>query len=91
MIIDSQTEVPEVKVCTAALRLMFQILNWDFHNTVGAKASINFYFVGVKDHGDSTKRSEYNLVQVNKFLLLLIIVVIIDFLTLGKLNFHVTK
>ncbi|XP_022158370.1 exportin-4 isoform X3 [Momordica charantia] len=63
MIIDSQTEVPEVKVCTAALRLMFQILNWDFHNTVAAKASINFYFVGVKDHGDSTKRSEYNLVQ----------------------------
>lgn len=48
---------------------MFQILNWDFHDTVGAKASISFYFAGVKDHGDATKRSEYNLVQVIKFLL----------------------
>lgn len=63
IIIDSQTEVPEVKVCTAALRLMFQILNWDFCNAVGAKASVSFYFAGVKDHGDTTKRSEYNLVQ----------------------------
>ncbi|XP_023530572.1 exportin-4 isoform X4 [Cucurbita pepo subsp. pepo] len=63
VIIDSQTEVPEVKVCTAALRLMFQILNWDFRNAVGAKANISFYFAGVKDHGDATKRSEYNLVQ----------------------------
>ncbi|XP_022933418.1 exportin-4 isoform X1 [Cucurbita moschata] len=63
VIVDSQTEVPEVKVCTAALRLMFQILNWDFRNAVGAKANISFYFAGVKDHGDSTKRSEYNLVQ----------------------------
>ncbi|KAE8653609.1 hypothetical protein Csa_007263 [Cucumis sativus] len=62
IIIDSQTEVPEVKVCTAALRLMFQILNWDFCNT-GAKASISWYFAGVKDHGDTTKRTEYNLVQ----------------------------
>ncbi|XP_038877264.1 exportin-4 [Benincasa hispida] len=64
IIIDSQTEVPEVKVCTAALRLMFQILNWDFCNIVGAKANVSFYYAGVKDHGDTTKRSEYNLVQL---------------------------
>lgn len=55
-IVESDSAVPEVKVCTAALRLMLQILNWEF--------STSAFAAGVKQGIDSPKRSECNLVQV---------------------------
>ncbi|CAB4316460.1 unnamed protein product [Prunus armeniaca] len=54
-IIESDSAIPEVKVCTAAFRLMLQILNWEFSTTAFAD--------GVKQGSDSPKRSECNLVQ----------------------------
>eukprot|EP00258_Populus_trichocarpa_P031406 XP_024447425.1 exportin-4 isoform X5 [Populus trichocarpa] len=63
-ITDSNTEVPEVKVCTAALRLMLQILNWDFrYNTTGTKGGRNAFLPGVRGHS-SPKKSDCTIVQV---------------------------
>ncbi|XP_028770687.1 LOW QUALITY PROTEIN: exportin-4 [Neltuma alba] len=63
-IVESNAAVPEAKVCTASLRLMFQILNWDFrHNTGEAKGSLNVFSAGVRQDGDSPRRSECSLVQ----------------------------
>lgn len=62
-ITDSNTEVPEVKVCTAALRLMLQILNWDFrYNTTGTKGGRNAFLPGVRGHS-SPKKSDCTIVQ----------------------------
>ena len=64
-IVESKSEVPEVKVCNAALRLMLQILNWDFHlNNNSTKTSINVFSAGARLDIDSSKRSECTLVQV---------------------------
>ncbi|XP_057961919.1 uncharacterized protein LOC131153553 isoform X2 [Malania oleifera] len=66
-IMESNSEVPEVKVCTSALRLMLQILNWDFqYNTGsanGAKPSINLFPNGDRQDNASLRRSDCNLVQ----------------------------
>ncbi|XP_061366360.1 uncharacterized protein LOC133309585 isoform X2 [Gastrolobium bilobum] len=63
-IIESDSVVPEVKVCTAALDLMLQILNWDFRcNTGDSKKNVNVFSAGVRQDGDSPKRSECHLVQ----------------------------
>ncbi|KAJ7978174.1 Exportin-4 [Quillaja saponaria] len=63
-ILESDSAVPEVKVCTSALRLMLQILNWDFHyNTNSTKMTVNVFTAGVRVDGDSSGRSECNLVQ----------------------------
>ncbi|TKY61337.1 Exportin-4 protein [Spatholobus suberectus] len=63
-IIESDSAVPEVKVCTAALDLMLQILNWDFRsNTSDTKLNVNVFSAGVRQDGDSLKRSECHLVQ----------------------------
>ncbi|XP_054800845.1 uncharacterized protein LOC129304991 isoform X2 [Prosopis cineraria] len=63
-IVESNSAVPEVKVCTASLHLMLQILNWDFHyNTGEAKAGLNVFSDGVRQDGDSLRRSECSLVQ----------------------------
>lgn len=62
-ITESGAEIPEVKVCTAALRLMLQILSWDFHNeTSGGRTGINVFSAGVKPDSES-KRCECILVQ----------------------------
>lgn len=59
----SDAEIPEVKVCTAALRLMLQILSWDFQNdTTGGKTGINVFSARVIPDSES-KRSECILVQ----------------------------
>lgn len=64
-IIESDSAVPEVKVCTAALDLMLQILNWDFcSNLSDKKINVNVFSAGVRQDGDSFKRSECHLVQV---------------------------
>ncbi|KAL3030626.1 hypothetical protein AAZX31_03G230100 [Glycine max] len=63
-IIESDSAVPEVKVCTAALDHMLQILNWDFRsNTSETKINVNVFSAGVRQDGDSLKRSECHLVQ----------------------------
>ncbi|CAJ1961162.1 unnamed protein product [Sphenostylis stenocarpa] len=63
-IIESDSVVPEAKVCTAALDLMLQILNWDFRsNTSDTKKNVNVFSAGVRQDGDSLKRSECHLVQ----------------------------
>lgn len=67
-IIESNSAVPEVKVCNAALRLMLQILNWDFrYNNNSAKTSINVFSAGARRDTDSLKRFECTLVQVTSF------------------------
>ncbi|CAK7341133.1 unnamed protein product [Dovyalis caffra] len=59
----SNTEIPEVKVCAAALRLMFQILNWDFrYNTAGTKAGRDAFSRGVRAYS-SPKKSDCTIVQ----------------------------
>ncbi|XP_016499834.1 uncharacterized protein LOC107818350 isoform X2 [Nicotiana tabacum] len=66
-IIESDSAIPEVKVCTAALRLMLQILNWDFKYDANmpdnAKRAIDVFSGGVRDDVSSSKRTECNLVQ----------------------------
>ncbi|XWS58409.1 hypothetical protein CRYUN_Cryun08bG0031600 [Craigia yunnanensis] len=63
-IIESDAAIPEVKVCTAALRLMLQILNWEFrHDTNSTKVSINVFSAGVRHDSASSNRSECVLVQ----------------------------
>ncbi|KAG4916985.1 hypothetical protein JHK87_054542 [Glycine soja] len=63
-IIESDSVVPEVKVCSAALDLMLQILNWDFcSNTIETKINVNVFSAGVRQDGDSLKKSECHLVQ----------------------------
>ncbi|XP_073222113.1 uncharacterized protein [Cicer arietinum] len=63
-IIESDSFVPEVKVCTAALDLMLQILNWDFRsNTSDTKVNVNVFSSGVRQDVDSLKRYECHLVQ----------------------------
>ncbi|KAK8698165.1 hypothetical protein V6N13_114291 [Hibiscus sabdariffa] len=63
-IIEPNAVIPEVKVCTAALRLMLQILNWEFRNdTTSMKAGIDVFSAGVRHDNGSSKRSECVLVQ----------------------------
>ncbi|KAB1202538.1 Exportin-4 [Morella rubra] len=63
-IIELDSTVPEVKVCNAALRLMHQILNWNFRcNNNNLKSSINVFSAGARNETDSPKRSECTLVQ----------------------------
>lgn len=66
-IVQSDTEILEVKVCTAALRLMLQILIWEFQYNTSAvertKKSINVFSSGVRFDVSSAKRSDYALVQ----------------------------
>ncbi|KAK4406164.1 hypothetical protein Sango_0622900 [Sesamum angolense] len=63
-IIGANSEIPEVKVCSAALRLMLQILNWDFRgkNSIeNSKRGMDIFYDGMKQ--DSLRRSECILVQ----------------------------
>ncbi|CAN0830600.1 xpo4 [Linum grandiflorum] len=61
---ESNTEVPEVKVCTAALRLMLQILNWEFQPSAKAKAGINAFSPGIRIDTTATKRSDCHVAQL---------------------------
>ncbi|GMH10488.1 hypothetical protein Nepgr_012329 [Nepenthes gracilis] len=65
-IVESDSAVPEAKVCTAALCLMLQILNWDFqhYSSDGARSSINVFSVDIRYNGSSAIRSECILVQL---------------------------
>ncbi|KAH7867446.1 hypothetical protein Vadar_033517 [Vaccinium darrowii] len=63
-IMESNSAVPEVNVCSAAMRLMLQILNWDFQhnkNAKGGKNGIDVYSAEVRYEG--ARRSDCVLVQ----------------------------
>nr|XP_010314128.1 exportin-4 isoform X2 [Solanum lycopersicum] len=66
-IAESEAAIPEVKVCTAALRLMLQVLNWDFKCDANvldnAKRGINIFSAGLRGDVSSPKRTECTLVQ----------------------------
>ncbi|KAM7532194.1 hypothetical protein LguiB_035604 [Lonicera macranthoides] len=66
-IIESDSAVPEVRVCASALRLMLQILTWEFrYNTnavEGAKKSIDVFSTGIGQDSGSPKGSDCTLVQ----------------------------
>lgn len=64
-IMEPNAVILEVKVCTAALRLMLQILNWEFRSDpTSMKAGIDVFSAGVRHDNASSKRSECVLVQV---------------------------
>lgn len=76
-IIESHSDVPEVKVCNAALRVMHQILNWEFrYSKGGTRASINVFSDGIRPDTGSPRKTECVIVQVNncyfKYLLALL-------------------
>ncbi|KAL9225514.1 hypothetical protein vseg_001428 [Gypsophila vaccaria] len=64
-IVESLSEVPEAKVCTASLRLMLQILNWDFRYSSGdtVKKNIDVFAADAKPDAAYSRRSECLLVQ----------------------------
>ncbi|EPS69621.1 hypothetical protein M569_05144, partial [Genlisea aurea] len=64
VIIGSNSEVPEVKVCSAAMSLMLQILNWDFRGNGTSRNSRGIdLFHGMKIAEMNLLRSECILVQ----------------------------
>ncbi|KAH9602259.1 hypothetical protein KSS87_015420 [Heliosperma pusillum] len=64
-IVQSPSEVPEVKVCTAALRLMLQILNWDFRYSSSdiGKKNIDVFSADARADTAYSRRSECLVVQ----------------------------
>ncbi|KAL2942733.1 Exportin-4 [Bienertia sinuspersici] len=64
-IVKSDSEVPEAKVCTVAMRLMLQILNWDFRYSFGdsVKANVDSFSAKATHDAADSRRSECNLVQ----------------------------
>ncbi|XP_047316080.1 exportin-4 isoform X1 [Impatiens glandulifera] len=65
-IIHSESAVPEVNACSAALLLMVQILNWDFRSNSsadGAKKQFASAFQTARSDNSSPKRSECVIVQ----------------------------
>ncbi|KAM3305993.1 exportin-4 isoform X1 [Capsicum chacoense] len=66
-IADSASAIPEVKVCTKALNLMLQILNWDFKCDANvpdnAKRAIDIFSAGVRGDVRSPRRTDCNLLQ----------------------------
>lgn len=64
-IIESHSGVPEVKVCNATLRLMHQILNWEFrYSKDGTRANINVFSDGMTPDNASSRKTECVIVQV---------------------------
>ncbi|XP_073305923.1 uncharacterized protein [Primulina huaijiensis] len=66
-ILGTDAAVPESKVCSAALRLMLQILNWDFRGNKSTDESsikgIDVFCDRVNPESNSIKRTECVLVQ----------------------------
>ncbi|XP_030511531.1 exportin-4 isoform X2 [Rhodamnia argentea] len=62
-ITESDSAVDEVKVCTAALRLILQILNWEFQCNSNGKKGVNVFSSGIRQDAGLSNRSECILVQ----------------------------
>lgn len=63
-ITESDSAVDEVKVCTAALRLILQILNWEFQCNSNGKKGVNVFSSGIRRDAALSNRTECVLVQV---------------------------
>lgn len=63
-IVEYDPSAREVKVCTAALRLMLQVLNWEFQFNTGSTRSLNVYSTSTRQDAALTNRTECVLVQV---------------------------
>ncbi|KAL9165123.1 hypothetical protein ABFS82_06G150000 [Erythranthe guttata] len=64
-ITEADSEIPEIKVCSAALHLMLQILNWDFQSKKAgenSKRGLDVFCDG-KQESNSLRRFECTLVQ----------------------------
>ena len=68
----SDSEVPEAKVCTVGMRLMLQILNWDFRYSSGdsVKANVDAFSAKATHDDADSRRSECVLVQVMPLVLI---------------------
>ncbi|XP_030472181.1 uncharacterized protein LOC115690086 isoform X2 [Syzygium oleosum] len=62
-ITESDSAVNEVKVCTAALRLILQILNWEFQCNSNGKKGVNVFSSGIRHDTALSSRAECILVQ----------------------------
>ncbi|XP_010265025.1 PREDICTED: exportin-4 isoform X2 [Nelumbo nucifera] len=66
-VVECDSTAIEVKVCAAALRLMFQIMNWEFQCNKSAldlaKKGLNMFSSGVRNDTVMLKKSECVLVQ----------------------------
>ncbi|XP_057550159.1 uncharacterized protein LOC130828285 isoform X1 [Amaranthus tricolor] len=64
-IVESDSEIPEAKVCTFAMHLMLQILNWDFQYSSGdrAKANVDIFAANAGNDTAYSRRSECVPVQ----------------------------
>ncbi|KAF8017869.1 hypothetical protein BT93_H2928 [Corymbia citriodora subsp. variegata] len=59
----SDSAVDEVKVCTAALCLILQILNWEFQCNSNGKKGVNVFSSGIRHDTALSNRTECILVQ----------------------------
>lgn len=59
----SDSAADEVKVCTAALRLILQILNWEFRCDSNGKKGVNVFSSGIRHDTSLSSRTECILVQ----------------------------
>ncbi|XP_010024949.2 exportin-4 isoform X2 [Eucalyptus grandis] len=59
----SDSAADEVKVCTAALRLILQILNWEFRCNSNGKKGVNVFSSGIRHDTSLSSRTECILVQ----------------------------
>lgn len=55
---------PEIKVCNAGMRLMLQILTWEFQYNRNGTKSRNVFSTGVRHDNALSNRTECILVQV---------------------------
>nr|CAD1836168.1 unnamed protein product [Ananas comosus var. bracteatus] len=66
-VLEHPTSVPEEKVCSAALRLMFQILNWDFKHAANepdnSHSRINTLTSGIRHDAVMLKKFDHSLVK----------------------------
>ncbi|XP_039157075.1 exportin-4 isoform X6 [Eucalyptus grandis] len=61
----SDSAADEVKVCTAALRLILQILNWEFRCNSNGKKGVNVFSSGIRHDTSLSSRTECILVQIS--------------------------
>jgi hypothetical protein len=66
-ILNSNVTIPEEKACSAALRLMLQILSWSFKPTLEHENSDAKIKSGLRSDAINLKKFERSLVKVKSF------------------------
>jgi hypothetical protein len=64
-IVNSNITIPEERACSAAVRLMFQILSWNFKHTVEHDNSDTKINSGLRSDTINLKKFERSVVKVN--------------------------